>query len=140
MIRSLVFLLLTAALSFCQILPEGLGTRWWRTQQMVDKLGLTAEQQKNMDAVFQQHRTQLIDLTASLDKEEAILEPLVAADQPDPNKIRPQVARVAQARSALEIGNADMLLGLRLLLTPGQWRKLQDSSVAPRFPKAKRVR
>src|SRR5262245_50392190 len=102
---------------------------------MVEKLGLAPEQQKKMDDVFQQSRVKLIDLTASLDKEEAILEPLVSAEQPDAEKIRAQIVRVADARSELEKANANMLLGLRLLLTPDQWKTLQANAAKPRLPR-----
>jgi Spy/CpxP family protein refolding chaperone len=83
-----------------------------------------------MDEIFQQHRLKLIDLNASLQKEEAILEPLVEADQPDESKIVAQIDRVAQSRAELEKANARMLLGIRRVLNPDQWKKLQAE--APR--------
>jgi protein CpxP len=86
---------------------------------------LTADQQKKMDEIFQQHRLKLIDLNASLQKEEAILEPLVESDQPEESKIVTQIDRVAQARAELEKANARMLLGIRRVLNPDQWKKLQ---------------
>jgi Spy/CpxP family protein refolding chaperone len=92
---------------------------------MAQKLGLTADQQKKMDEIFQQHRLKLIDLNASLQKEEAILEPLVESDQPEESKIVTQIDRVAQARAELEKANARMLLGIRRVLNPDQWKKLQ---------------
>jgi periplasmic protein CpxP/Spy len=131
----IVWMLLTVSPAVSQILPGGLGSRWWRAPQMAEKLGLTPEQQKKMDDVFQQNRVKLIDLTASLDKEEATLEPLVSAEQPAADKIREQISRVADARSELEKANANMLLGLRLLLTPDQWRSLQASAPKPRLRK-----
>jgi len=100
--------------------------RWWNNPDMVEKLGVTAEQKKKMDDIFQQHRLKLIDLNASLQKAEATLEPLVAADQPDEAKIVAQIDRVAQARAELEKANARMLLGIRQILTPEQWKKLQE--------------
>lgn len=134
--RWIVWTLFTSV-AVAQILPTGLGARWWKDPQRVEKLGLTAEQQKKMDDVFLLSRLKLIDLTASLDKEEAILEPLVSADPPDAEKIRAQINRVADARAELEKANANMLLGLRLLLTPDQWKKLQAG--APGLgPRAKR--
>jgi len=99
--------------------------RWWADSQIVARLGMTPAQQKKMDDIFQQNRLKLIDLTAALDKEEALLEPMVEADQPDATKIRAQVDRIAQARGELEKANANMLLGIRLVLTPNQWRDLQ---------------
>ena len=100
--------------------------KWWDNPDMVRKLGLTAEQQRKMDDVFQQMRIRLIDLHAALQKEEAALDPLMQSDQPDDSKILPQIDRVAQARADLEKANARLLLGLRHVLTPDQWRRLQD--------------
>src|SRR5262249_55775395 len=90
-------------------LQGGLSGRWWTNQRIIDRLGLTPDQQKRMDAIFQQNRLKLIDLTAGLDKEEALLEPLMA-DQPDVSGIRSQIDRIVQARSELEKVNANMLL------------------------------
>jgi len=113
--------------------PHG---RWWNNPEMAQKLGLTADQQKKMDEIFQQHRLKLIDLNASLQKEEAILEPLVESDQPEESKIATQIDRVAQARAELEKANARMLLGIRRVLNPDQWKKLQVGVSQPRagFP------
>jgi Spy/CpxP family protein refolding chaperone len=131
--RRLLFpALLFATAAAAQILPPSLAGRWWNLPQLAQRLSLTPDQQKKMDDVFQQNRLKLIDLTASLDKEEATLEPMVAADQPDPVKIRPQIDRVAQARAELEKANANMLLGIRLLLTPEQWKTLQAVGTGPR--------
>ena len=101
------------------------GGRWWQNQEMVQRLGLTADQQKKMEDIFQQSRLKLIDLNAALRKEEAIMEPLMAADQPDEAKLLAQVDKVAQARAELEKANGRMLVGMRRLLTPDQWKKLQ---------------
>ncbi|SPE32841.1 conserved exported hypothetical protein [Candidatus Sulfopaludibacter sp. SbA3] len=110
-----------------------LPARWWRQATMAEKLGLTADQQKRMEDNFQQSRVKLIELNASVDKEEAVLEPLVAAERPDEAKIRVQIDRIAQARAELEKANANMLLGVRMILTSKQWKKLQDSGgVGPR--------
>ncbi|MBZ5594252.1 MAG: Spy/CpxP family protein refolding chaperone [Acidobacteriia bacterium] len=106
--------------------------RWWNNPDMAQKLGLTAEQQKRMDEIFQQHRLKLIDLNASLQREEAILEPLMEGDQPDESKILAQIDRVAQSRAELEKANARMLLGIRRVLNPDQWKKLQAEAPRPR--------
>lgn len=91
---------------------------------MVQRLGLTTDQQKRMDDIFQQHRLKLIDLNAAVQKEEVIMEPLIQAEQPDEAKIVAQIDRVAQARAELEKANARMLLGIRRVLTQEQWNKL----------------
>jgi periplasmic protein CpxP/Spy len=111
--------------------PHG---RWWNNPELVQKLGLTADQQKKMEAIFQQNRPSLMDLSASLHKEETSMEPLLAADQPDEGKILAQIDRVAQARAELEKANARMLLGLRRVLTPDQWKTLQAEEPHMHYP------
>ena len=102
--------------------PRG---RWWNNPELVQKLGLTADQQKKMESVFQQSRPTLMDLSGTVHTEEMAMGPLLSADTPDENKILAQIDRVAQARAQLEKANARMLLGLRRLLTPEQWKTLQ---------------
>jgi Spy/CpxP family protein refolding chaperone len=92
---------------------------------MAQKLGLTPDQTKKMDETFQQFRLKLIDLNAAVQKEEAIMEPLVESQQPDEAKIVAQIDKLAQARAELEKANARMLLGIRRLLTQEQWNKLK---------------
>ena len=106
--------------------PKG---EWWTSPEMAQRLGLTSDQTKKMDDVFQQARLKLIDLDAAVRKEEVIMERLVSADQPDEAKIVAQIDKVAQARAELEKANARMLLGIRRLLTPDQWNKLKADSI-----------
>jgi len=98
---------------------------WWTNTDNAAALGLTKEQQKKMDDIFQQHRLKLIDLNASLSKEEAILDPLIAAERLDEPKILNQIDRIAQARAELEKVNSRLLLAIRQSLTMDQWTKLQ---------------
>ena len=111
--------------------PHG---RWWNNPELAQKLGLTADQQKRMEAVFQQNRPSLMDLSAGLRKEETAMEPLLASDQPDEGKVLAQIDRVAQARAELEKANARMLLGLRRVLTSEQWKTLQADEPHPHYP------
>jgi Spy/CpxP family protein refolding chaperone len=98
---------------------------WWNNQTMIDKLKLTDEQRKAMDATLLQHRETLIDLRAGLEKAELSLEPLMSQDQPNESQILAQIDTVAQARAELEKANARFLLAIRSKLTPDQWKQLQ---------------
>src|SRR5271154_4993135 len=51
--------------------------RWWDKPEVAQQVGITDDQKKKMDDIFQQHKLQLIDLKATLDKQEAILQPLI---------------------------------------------------------------
>lgn len=102
--------------------PRG---RWWSNPDVAAKIGLSADQQKKMDAVFEQARPNLMGLLQAVHGEEQNMAPLLAADQPDESRILAQIDRIAQARAELEKANARMLLQLRRLLTPEQWKTLQ---------------
>jgi len=109
--------------------PDGLRMgppgRWWDNPDFAQKLSISTDQQKKMDDIFNASRLKLIDLFAAVQKEEAIMEPLVSADPPDDNKVLAQIDRVAQARAELEKGHARMLLDIRRQLTHDQWVQLQ---------------
>jgi periplasmic protein CpxP/Spy len=104
------------------IAPAG---RWWTDPQLAQNLGLTDDQKQKMEDVFQKNRLTLIDLSAALQKQEAIMEPLLQGDKPDEAKVLAQIDKVASARAELEKANARMLFGIRSILTPEQWKKLQ---------------
>ena len=99
--------------------------RWWDNPRLAQQIGLTDDQKKKMDDIFQQHRLQLIDLHAALEKQEVLLRPMLEADQLDESKVLSQIDAIAQARAELEKANARMLFGIRKVLTPDQWKKLQ---------------
>ena len=104
---------------------------FWRNPEWAKMLNLSTDQQKKMDEIFQQHRLKLIDLTAALQKEELILEPLFGATRPsseDEASILTQIERIADARAELEKTNSRMLLGILQVLTPEQWNKLPAAS------------
>jgi len=111
--------------------------RWWTRPEVIEQLGLSADQRKNLDDILQQHRLKLIDLDAALQREEVTLEPLVSAQPPDDAKVTAQIDRVAQARAELEKANSRMLWQVRRVLTPEQWTQLQTRPVTPKPLKVK---
>lgn len=105
--------------------PHGAHGRWWNDPALVEKLKLTDDQRKAMDAILLDHREKLIDMRAAVEKAEIQLEPLMRDDQPNESKILSQIDKVAQARAELEKANARFLLALRSKLSPEQWKQLQ---------------
>ena len=113
-------------------LQTGLSGTWWREQYWIKELNLTPDQQKKMDEAFRQNKLKLIDLTAALEKEELMLEPLVETINPgDEAKIQASIDRVADARAGLEKANARMLLAIRQIMTQEQWDKVQTHKGKP---------
>ncbi len=105
-----------------RLLPPG---TWWRNADTVKATGLSPDQQKHIDELFLQSRAQLIDLHASLEKEELLMEPLLAANPVDQGRAMAQISKIADTRAALEKTDAKMLLSIRGVLTADQWTKLQ---------------
>ena len=105
------------------ILPPGM---WWQQPETVQQLGLSADQVKRIDDIFQKSRLQLVDLKANLEKQNLMLQPLLNANPVDQAKAMALIDKVADARADLEKANAKMLLGIRGVLTPDQWTKLQS--------------
>jgi Spy/CpxP family protein refolding chaperone len=115
-------------------LQTGLQGTWWRDTRWVQALDLTSDQQRKMDDAFRQNRIKLIDLTATLEKAELMLEPLVEnVRQGDETKILAQIDDVANARAELEKANARLLLAIRQVLTQDQWNKLPKAKTTLRF-------
>jgi Spy/CpxP family protein refolding chaperone len=111
-----------------EALQTGLQGTWWRDASWIKALELTPDQQRKMDDAFQQNRIRLIDLTAALEKEEVILEPLIEnIHAGDEARIQAQIDKVADARAGLEKANARMLLSIRETLSQEQWNKLQEN-------------
>lgn len=108
--------------SLSHILPPGM---WWKSPDVATKIGLTADQQKKIDDIFLQSRVALIDMHASLAKEQLLLEPLLSANPVDQTKALAQIDKIAETRASLEKTVAKMLLSIRGVLTPDEWTKLQ---------------
>jgi Spy/CpxP family protein refolding chaperone len=108
----------------------GMG-KWWNNSALAKSLGLTDAQARQIEGIFQRHRTQLMDLMFELNKQEATLEPLIDAEQVNEKQVTAQIDRVAQARANLERSNAQMLLAIRRALTLAQWKQLRSQGVSP---------
>jgi len=89
-------------------------------------LGLTDDQKSKIEKAFENRRQNLSDESTQLDKQEAQLAALLAADPVDHNAVLSQIDRVAQARADLERANSAMTLEMREVLTAAQWQQLQS--------------
>lgn len=100
--------------------------KWWKNSDIVEKVGVSPQQVSQLEKIFMDHRLKLIDLRADLERNEAQLEPLIEAEQPDENKVGAQIDQIAAARGRLEKANTLMMLAIRKTLTVEQWKKLQE--------------
>lgn len=99
---------------------------WWKNSQVVRDIGLSDEQVKQIEQTFFDHRLKLIDLKATVEREETRLQPLMEADQVNEAQVSAQIDKVLAARAALEKANVMMMLSIRRVLTVEQWKKLEQ--------------
>ncbi len=107
--------------------PVGMGPGgvWWRNSEIAKRLALTDGQVAQIDKVVLEHRLKLVDLRATLDKEELKLQPLLDAERLDEAKVSAQLDQIIAARGKLDKANSLMLLAMRRALSQEQWRTLQ---------------
>jgi Spy/CpxP family protein refolding chaperone len=105
---------------------EGSRGQFWNNPKIAERLKLTDDQRKSMDAILLEHREKLVDLKGGVEKAELQMEPLMKADAPNESAILAQIDKIAQARAELEKANARFLLALRSKLTPEQWKQMQE--------------
>jgi len=100
--------------------------KWWKDSETVKQLQLSDSQASQIEQAFTDSKMRLIDMVATLQKEELKLETLINADNPNENAVSNQVDQVVQARGKLEKEHAMMMLNIRRLLSLDQWKKLQS--------------
>lgn len=111
------------ALSFVVLLASGLsaqGFKWWQAEHVIKELGLTQEQTRSLEDVFQKALPKLKAQKTGLDTAEAEFQRLI--DSGDPAAMD-QINIVEAARAELNTSRARMLFNMRQLLTRAQWAK-----------------
>lgn len=95
-------------------------------KRMATELGLSAQQQQEIEAIFQKERPQLQPLMKQLMVERHALRTLIHADTVDEAAIRAQSAKAAAIQADLAVQRALTGQQIRKLLTPEQAQKLKD--------------
>jgi Spy/CpxP family protein refolding chaperone len=104
-------------------LPHG---KWWENERVIQRIGLTDEQQKAISDLVYQHALRMIDLNAGVKKAEFELGDLVNRDDFDDGAIRESFSSFQAAKQKLENERFEMLLAVRGELTAEQWRSLLE--------------
>jgi len=104
-------------------LPHG---KWWENDRVIQRIGLSEDQQKAIGDLVYQHAMRMIDLNAGLKKAEFELADLVDRDEFDADAIRKAFAAFQAAKDRLENERFEMLLAVRAELTAEQWRSLLE--------------
>lgn len=124
MMTMLVFVASAAAAGAAGLdLPHG---KWWENERVVEKIGLTVEQQEVITSLVYQHAHRMIDLNAGLKKAELDLAEVVDEDDFDPAAVRKAFDAFQKAKQKLEMERFEMLLAVRGTLTAEQWNQLLE--------------
>lgn len=96
--------------------------KWWTAEPYKRELGLTPDQSRKLEDIFQAAAPTLRTQRKALEDAEAQFEKLVNQDN-EPVVIE-QINRVVSARADLNKSHSIMLYRMRRVLTPEQWTKL----------------
>jgi Spy/CpxP family protein refolding chaperone len=114
-------IVLLALAWFLAVPAAGQGSKWWQSDKYKRELGLTAEQSRQIEEIFQAAMPNLRVLNEALDQAEAEFERRV--QKGDDGAILEQVKRVEAARAELNTARTMMLVRMRKKLTTDQWAK-----------------
>ena len=95
--------------------------KWWQSDHFRRELGLTTEQSRRLEEIFQTAAPSLRAQKKSLDAAEMQFERLV--EKGDDGSVMDQVDSVEAARAELNKSRTMMLLRMRRVLTTDQWVK-----------------
>jgi Spy/CpxP family protein refolding chaperone len=99
---------------------------WWKNSETVSKLNLSDAQVKQLDQTYVQHKMNLIDDMAAMQKADLNLRTLLDADTPDQTQVMSAVDTVLAARGKVERETTMMMLDFRKVLTVDQWKQLRS--------------
>lgn len=108
-----------------QGLPPGPSLHWWRSDEIVKELRLTADQSARIDKIYRSTRPELRQEFDDLGRFEAKLSRLIESDTVDEAALTRQIDRVETARANLNKTRSLMLWRMRQVLTPDQRVRLE---------------
>ena len=99
--------------------------RWWERPRVAVQLALAPDQVARLNEATYPHARAMIDLKASVEKATLDLQAAADAAPYDAERIRMAFNVLQLARQRLEAERFEMLLKVRGILTPEQWKRLQ---------------
>jgi Spy/CpxP family protein refolding chaperone len=111
-----------AAHSSVQFGPVG---RWWDDKSVVKSVGLSQDQQKKMDGIFDANKSAIVGSYKTFLSEQAKLEKINKDPHSDQATVFAAIDSVSKARAALQKATAQMLLQIKQQMDPSQISKLE---------------
>jgi len=113
-------LLAAVVVVFLAVPGSAQGFKWWQAEPVIKELGLTAEQTRRLEEIFQKALPGLKTQKTALDTAEAKFAKLI--EEADAAAME-QIHVVEAARAELNTSRAVMLWNMRKVLTHDQWAK-----------------
>lgn len=95
----------------------------WANPKVVQELGLTAQQQQQLQDMRYKHQREMIDLRRDMEIKELALKEEMSKDQPNEAAVDKAIDAAAQSRSTMEKARFRHMQEARAILTPEQWQK-----------------
>jgi hypothetical protein len=118
-----VLCLLLPAVAPAQRVPDG---KWWKRPRIAEAIGLTVEQSKQLDDIFNKARPKLIDLRADVEKKNFAFDQAMENPATSREEIAKHLEEREQARARLQKELGLMIVDTRRVLTDPQWEKLMQ--------------
>jgi len=112
--------------------------KWWKNPEVARQLDLSPDQQDRIEKIWVQHRRELIDRKAELDKRQLELADLLSRSSVDESAALELFDRVQQSRMAIEKTTFAMRIRIKNTLTREQQQRLEQAST--RFRRGPRPR
>lgn len=100
--------------------------RWWDDRSVVRSVGLSSEQQRKMDTIFNANKPAILAAYKSFLAEQAKLDALSKQPQVDQTRMFAAIDSVSQAKASLEKANTLMLLQIRQQMESTQITRLDN--------------
>jgi len=123
MYRTLAVFLAFAGLGLAQ--APNVYFPWWENA-ISNRLSLTEDQRDSVRSIQQEYRDRMIDQRAEVEKSDAAIADIFAAEQVDDEDAKRAISQLVEARGALTRSMTEMSLDLRKVLTAEQWRRLRN--------------
>jgi hypothetical protein len=104
-------------------LPPG---KWWERPDVVQKIGLTAQQREQLDKIFHTSAAELIDLRGEVQKRSIDLRAQLDQQQLSKPSIQVVATRLSEARGRLFQRELMMFVDMRSVLSVDQWNRFRD--------------
>jgi hypothetical protein len=100
--------------------------RWWDDKSVIRSIGITRDQQRRMDNIFDANKSAILSSYKSFLKEQAHLDTVNKDHNADQAATFAAIDAVNNARSALQKATAQMFLAIRHEMSPAQLERLEN--------------